>query len=152
MKNPTTEPDVNPADHNLLDFTFAWLPLVGLTFLLFNSCIALYHSGDDAWYSIASIIVSLTNLVFLAFILRVFQWPLRDSSLRRKVNAAVWFLATLLTIMFSYPNSAAVPPAIAITAWSMAIAAIVGIYYAFFIYKESDGHQIVSTKDENNSP
>ncbi|KAJ1687906.1 hypothetical protein LUZ63_019296 [Rhynchospora breviuscula] len=126
MENPTTAPDVNPADHNLLDFTFAWLPLVGLTFLSFNSCIAIYQSWDDAW-SIVSILVSLIDGVLLAFVLHIFECPPPDSSLKGKVNAAVWFLATMLTIMFSYPNGAVVPPAIAITAWSMAVAAILAV-------------------------
>ncbi|KAJ3701886.1 hypothetical protein LUZ61_005591 [Rhynchospora tenuis] len=138
MENPTTTSDVNPADYNLIDFTFTWLPHVSLVFLSFNSSIAIYQSGGDFW-SIVSVLVSVVTLVFLAFTFGIFALPACDSSLRGKLKAAVWILTTLLTIMFLYPNGV-VPPAIAITAWSMAVATILGGYYEFYIYKESDCH------------
>lgn len=52
--------------------------------------------------------------------------------------------------MFSYRIGAVVPPAIAITVWIMAVATMLGGYYAFFIYKESDGRQIVGTENDKN--
>ncbi|KAJ1687907.1 hypothetical protein LUZ63_019297 [Rhynchospora breviuscula] len=149
MQNQRTSSDVKPADYKL-DFTFAWLPVAGLIFLLINSCVAIYRSREDPW-SIAYILVSLVDLVVLFYILRVFERTPRDSSLRGKLKAAVWFLTTLLTVMFSYRIGAVVPPAIAITAWSMAVATILGGYYAFFIYKESDGHQTVGNKEDRNA-
>ncbi|KAJ3701885.1 hypothetical protein LUZ61_005590 [Rhynchospora tenuis] len=149
MKNQRTASDVKPVDHKL-DFTCAWLPIAGLVFLLINSCVAIYRSWEDPW-SIAYILVSLVDLFVLFYILRVFERTPRDSSLRGKLKAAVWFLTTLLTIMFSYRIGAVVPPAIAITAWSMAVATILGGYYAFFIYKESDGHQVAGTKEDKNT-
>lgn len=144
MEKKRTTSDVKPASNR-----FAWLPFLGLVFLLFNSCVAIYRSRDNPW-SVAYILVSLVDLVFLFYILRVFERTPRDSSLRGKLKATVWFLTTLLTIMFSYRISAVVPPAIAITVWIMAVATMLGGYYAFFVYKESDGRQIVGTENDKN--
>lgn len=80
----------------------------------------------------------------------MFERTPRDSSLRGKLKATVWFLTTLLTIMFSYRIGVVVPPAIAITVWIMAVATMLGGYYAFFVYKESDGCQIVGTENDKN--
>lgn len=147
MENKRTATTVvKPAASN---YKFAWLPLLSLVFLLFNSCVAIYRSRDNPW-SVAYILVSLIDLVFLFYILRVFERTPRHSSLRGKLKATVWFLTTLLTILFSYRIGALVPPAIAITVWIMAVATILGGYYAFFIYKESDGRQIVGTENNKN--
>jgi Family of unknown function (DUF6490) len=129
------------------DCSFAWLPYLGLAFLLFNSCVVIYRSRDDPW-SIAYILVSLIDLVVLFCILRVFEQTPWDSSLRGKLKAAVWFLTTLLTIMFSYRIGDLFPPRIAILTWTMAVATILGGYYAFFVYKQSGDHRIVGTGDE----
>jgi dolichol kinase len=140
--------DAKPAELKA-DCSFAWLPLLGLAFLLFNYCVVIYRSRDDPW-SIAYILISLIDLVALFYILRVFERTPRDSSLRGKLKAVVWFLTTLLTIMFSYRISAVVSPRIAIMAWSMAVATILGGYYAFFVYKQSGERRIVGTGDERN--
>lgn len=143
-ENSRSASDVRPAGALRVYVAFAWLPRLGLAVLLFNSCVGIYRCRHDPW-STAYILISLVDLVVLFYILRVFERTPRGSSLRGKLKAAVWFLTTLLTVMFSYRIGAVVPQTIAIMAWSMAVATILGGYYAFFVYKQSDNRRVVST-------
>jgi len=113
-------------DHN----GFSWLTALSFAFLTFNSGLAIFHSGADAW-SVAFVAASYVDLVLLFVCLRCFEATDRSPT-RSKLKACVWVLTTLLAIMFSYKVAAVMPLAVAVIVWAMAATAVVGGYYAFF--------------------
>lgn len=95
----------------------SWLTLLGFAFLTFNSAMAIYRSkGDRA--AVAFVVFSYVDLVFLFWCLRWYEREEQGSGSRERLKMAIWLLATMLTLAFSYK-----------------VAAIVlGGFYAFFLY------------------
>jgi Family of unknown function (DUF6490) len=125
-----------PQSHTKMDNdNFSWLTAMGFAFLTFNSGMAIYRSKGDAG-SVAFVAVSYLDLLLLFYCLRLYEKSSQDSAQRRSIKASVWFLTTLLTVMFSYKVAALMPLPVAVIVWAMAGATILGGFYAFFLYKE----------------
>ncbi|KAJ4789153.1 hypothetical protein LUZ62_040399 [Rhynchospora pubera] len=114
---------------------FSWLTAMGFAFLTFNSGMAIYRSKGDAG-SVAFVAISYLDLLSLFYCLRIYEKSPHNSSQRRIINAIVWSLTTLLTVMFSYKVAALMPLPVAVVVWAMASATILGGFYAFFLHQE----------------
>lgn len=111
----------------------SWLTLLGFAFLTFNSAMAIYRSkGDRA--AVAFVVFSYVDLVFLFWCLRWYEREEQGSGSRERLKMAIWLLATMLTLAFSYKVAAIVPVPEQILVWGMADATVLGGFYAFFLY------------------
>ncbi|OEL16422.1 hypothetical protein BAE44_0022559 [Dichanthelium oligosanthes] len=70
---------------------FSWLTALGLTFLTFNSGMAIYRSDGDRG-SVALVVASYLELVLLFVCLRLFERTPRDSPRQEWLKACVWGL------------------------------------------------------------
>jgi FlaA1/EpsC-like NDP-sugar epimerase len=115
--------------------SFSWLTAMGFAFLTFNSGMAIYRSKGDAG-SIAFVAISYLDLLLLFYCLRLYEKAGQNASQKNIIKGAVWFLTTLLTVMFSYKVAALMPMPVAVIVWAMSAATILGGFYAFFLYQE----------------
>ncbi|RWV78754.1 hypothetical protein GW17_00060227, partial [Ensete ventricosum] len=111
----------------------ARLSALGLAVLTYSSVTAVYRSRDDP--SVVAFVVAAYAVLLL--LLRCVR-GLEGSSAadRPRLKAAVWCLATLLTLMFSYKVAAIMPLPVAVMVWSMAAAVCLGGFWAFFLCQD----------------
>ncbi|KAJ3709058.1 hypothetical protein LUZ61_012763 [Rhynchospora tenuis] len=95
----------------------------------------IYRSKGDGG-SIAFITISFSDLLLLFWCLHLFERATPGSVTRERIKVAVWSLATLLTLMFSWKVAILMPLPVAVVVWVMAAATSVGGFYAFFLLKE----------------
>ncbi|URE01469.1 hypothetical protein MUK42_20539 [Musa troglodytarum] len=114
-----------------------WLPALGLAFLTYNSAAAVYRSIDEPW-AVAFVVVAYVDLLLLFWCLRKFERCFEAGSAadRPRLKAAVWCLATLLTLMFSYKVAVIMPLPVAVMVWSMAATVCLGGFWALFLCEE----------------
>ncbi|KAG8094578.1 hypothetical protein GUJ93_ZPchr0012g20563 [Zizania palustris] len=117
------------------DGGFSWLTLLGFAFLTFNSGMAIYRSDGDI-AAVAFVVFSYVDLVLLFVCLRQFERSEPNSPARGHLKVAVWVLTTLLTVVFSYKVAAIMPLPVQLLVWAMAVATILGGFYAFFLHQE----------------
>ncbi|XP_020099212.1 uncharacterized protein LOC109717733 [Ananas comosus] len=111
---------------------FSRLPSAGLIFLGFNTAVAVYRARDNPWL-VSFVVLSFLDLLLLFYCLHLHEAAPRNSPRRRHLRTAVWFLASFLTVMFSYRVAAMMPLPVAVLVWGAA-ALTVGLgFYWFFI-------------------
>ncbi|KAJ3709053.1 hypothetical protein LUZ61_012758 [Rhynchospora tenuis] len=113
-----------------------WLSKFGLIVLTVNSVLAVYRSIGDKG-SISFILFSYIDLLLLFWCLHLSEHTSATNATDRdRIKAAVWFLATILTVMFSWKVAAIMPPHVAVFVWLLASGTSVGGFYAIFLHKE----------------
>ncbi|KAG6538342.1 uncharacterized protein LOC122038253 [Zingiber officinale] len=107
-----------------------WMNYLSFVFLTYNSGAAVYRSMHD-FSSVAFITTSYLDLLLLFWCLRKFETSAEEN--RGWLRAAVWVLATLLTVMFSGKVAAVMPWPVSLVVYGMAAVTAVGGFWAFFI-------------------
>ncbi|CAL5059467.1 unnamed protein product [Urochloa decumbens] len=129
------QPAIRPALKDREGYGPSLLTLMGFAFLTFNSGMAVYRSNGDL-SAISFVGFSYLDLVLLFYCLRRYEKTPPESPLREHLKMAVWLLTTMLTAAFSYKVAAIMPFPVQVLVWAMAIATILGGFYAFFLHKE----------------
>ncbi|CAN6208759.1 unnamed protein product [Urochloa humidicola] len=102
---------------------------LGLAALTCNSAIALYRSRHDP-RSAAFVAGAYGAVVLLGWFLRRFE---RGEGDRRRTQAAVWLLTTLLTAIFAFRVAAVMPPAVCSVVYLMAAATAGAGFWTLFL-------------------
>ncbi|CAN6277976.1 unnamed protein product [Urochloa humidicola] len=111
--------------------------MVGLILLTFNSGVAIYHLQGDPW-GVTFTLGSYAILVLLFYSPREVdgegaRHP--NSSWRlRAVQVCVWGLISMLAGLVMVKIATIWPLPVAVIVWFMAIAAVAGGFWAFFLY------------------
>ncbi|XP_042425174.1 uncharacterized protein LOC122012637 [Zingiber officinale] len=113
-------------DHKLINY-------IAFIFLTYNSGAAIYRSIHDP-SAVAFVATSYLDLLLLFWCLHKFETAPEEN--RGWLKAAVWILATLLTVMFSGKVAAIMPWPVALLVYGMAAATAVGGFWAFFLYRK----------------
>ncbi|THU66172.1 hypothetical protein C4D60_Mb05t11360 [Musa balbisiana] len=116
----------------------ARLSSLGLAVLTCSSVTAVYRSRDDP-SAVAFVVAAYADLLLLLRCVRCLEGG--NAADRPRLKAAVWCLATLLTLMFSYKVAAIMPLPVAVTVWSMAAAVCLGGFWALFLCQEPPSSQ-----------
>ncbi|CAL9751743.1 unnamed protein product [Musa acuminata subsp. burmannicoides] len=111
----------------------ARLSTLGLAVLTYSSVTAVYRSRDDP-SAVAFVVIAYADLLLLLRCVRCLEGG--TAADRPRLKAAVWCLATLLTLMFSYKVAAIMPRPVAVMVWSMAAAVCLGGFWALFLCRE----------------
>ncbi|TVT97339.1 hypothetical protein EJB05_57407, partial [Eragrostis curvula] len=115
------------------DRATSWVTKAGLGVLTFNSVLAVYRARDDH-VSVLFVACSYITLLLLFGCLRTYERELPGSPAKERARRAVWPLTTLLTVGFAWKVAALMPPAVAVLVWGLAMATIVGGYFALHVY------------------
>ncbi|PKA57305.1 hypothetical protein AXF42_Ash002609 [Apostasia shenzhenica] len=110
----------------------SWASLIGLGFLTVNSVAAIAKSLDQP-SNIIFVAVSYLDVILLFLCLNKFE----SASPKGKdvLRAAVWFLASLLTVLFCHRVAGIMPLLVAAGVWVMAAVSVSGSFYALFLYR-----------------
>lgn len=122
---------------NLPKMETSHLPWIGLSFLTYNSAMAVYRSQDD-FYAISFVLTAYLSLLLLFWCLRSIERAGPNAPQRGRLKAYVWFLCTLLTGMFSYKVAAVMPWPVDLVVWGLASSVIIGGFYVFFLHRDGN--------------
>ncbi|URE01464.1 hypothetical protein MUK42_20539, partial [Musa troglodytarum] len=111
----------------------ARLSTLGLAVLTYSCVTAVYRSRDDP-SAVAFVVAAYVDLLLLLRCVRCFEAG--SAADRPRLKAAVWCLATLLTLMFSYKVAVIMPLPVAVMVWSMAATVCLGGFWALFLCEE----------------
>lgn len=114
-----------------------WLTILGLSFLTFNSGMAIYRSQGERG-TILFVLFSYLDLLLLFFSLRRYESAEPGSLTRDRLKVVIWVLTTVLTLLFTTKVAAVMPTVVAVVVWLMAFSTIGGGFYAFFCYSEKE--------------
>jgi Family of unknown function (DUF6490) len=113
------------------------LPWIGLSFLTYNSAMAIYKSKDDS-YAVSFVLTAYLSLLLLFWCLRSIERAGPNAPQRNRLKAYVWSLCTLLTGMFSYKVAAIMPWPVDLVVWGLASSVVFGGFYVFFLRREGN--------------
>ncbi|KAL6888244.1 hypothetical protein ACP4OV_009270 [Aristida adscensionis] len=135
---------------------WAWLKVLAFALLTFDFGMGIYGAHGDPW-GIAFASFSYVALVLLFFYLkpheRVLAAPSSSSSARTcAVRASVWVLTLLLAVLVGWKIADVMPLPVAAIVWVLALAALVGIFYAFFAEYEEEEQVVGDTTEEAPDP
>ncbi|WOL09156.1 hypothetical protein Cni_G17909 [Canna indica] len=108
------------------------LSSLALGVLTCNCAAAIYRSVDDRW-AVAFVATSYVLLLLLFLCVNLFHRNVGVNN-RRRLKTAIWFLATLVTLMFSWKVASVMPFYVAVLVWFMGAATSLGGFCAFFVY------------------
>ncbi|KAF3341580.1 hypothetical protein FCM35_KLT00218 [Carex littledalei] len=119
------------------DHGYSWLSSLGFGMLTYNSVKAIYYSNGDMG-SISFVLVSYLDLLLLFWFLCLFEKAAPESPNRERIKMAVWFLSTLLTVMFTWKVGAVMPFFVGLFISVVASASCLGGFYALFLHQKSE--------------
>ncbi|WOL09159.1 hypothetical protein Cni_G17912 [Canna indica] len=113
------------------------LPLTGFLFLAISAASSAYRSRDDP-SALLFVAFAYTDVVALFLCMNRFEKLGEDAPAERRewLKAAVWLLATVLSLAFAWRVAQVMPPLLAAVVWGMTGSVAVGGFYGLFIYSD----------------
>lgn len=116
---------------------FSFLPTLGFVFLTVSVASSINRSRHDPGM-LAFVILSYVNLLLLYWCLDRLEMlgPNSPPERRKRLQVAIWVLATALNLALAWRVADVMPWALAVAAWSMAAFVAVAGFYGLFIYED----------------
>ncbi|CAL5045889.1 unnamed protein product [Urochloa decumbens] len=108
------------------------ISVAGFVFLTVNSTVAIYRSHGDV-AAVSFVVASYACLLMLFYCLQRFEAAPPGSPASNRARVGVWLTTTVLTAMFSWRVAALMPGLVAAAVWLMAVATVIGGFYALFL-------------------
>ncbi|KAF0910774.1 hypothetical protein E2562_004752 [Oryza meyeriana var. granulata] len=134
--DPLLNPPAPASNHgNNVGRRVPWPSLIGFLGLAVNFALCIHRAEGDRG-TVADVTFAYLNLLLLFWCIRQFDQAPHGSAARGRIRVAVWLLATSLTAVFTWKVAALMPLPVAVMAWVMAAATVIGGFYGFFIHED----------------
>ncbi|KAJ8649571.1 hypothetical protein MRB53_002594 [Persea americana] len=119
------------------------MPLLVILILTVTSVFSVIRARHDV-PTLAFIISMYVCLVLLFYCLYVHDTLPANSQQKEKMRVPIWFLATILNVLFAYRVSTMLPLTLDCLVWAMAGSTSLLGFYVFFIYKEDKSKSLAA--------
>ncbi|KAK1259102.1 hypothetical protein QJS04_geneDACA021942 [Acorus gramineus] len=110
-----------------------FLPFISVSFLTFNSGVAVYRNRDNP-SSLNFIITAYVSFISLMWCIHASEKvPKEDSQRKWRYRVAIWVLASIINLTFSNRISAVMPLFMSVFVWALSVLCIIGTFYIFFV-------------------
>ncbi|KAK1257029.1 hypothetical protein QJS04_geneDACA020569 [Acorus gramineus] len=112
----------------------SWLlPFISGLFLTFNSAVALYRNWNNL-SSLNFIVTAYGSFMSLMWCINALEKvPKEDSQKKWRYRVAIWVLASILNLTFSFRISVVMPLIMSVSVWTLSVLSIIGTFYVFFV-------------------
>ena len=135
MDEATNGPRGRPALWRLAKYDPSWISGIGLVFLFVNSIATIIKNIHEP-STVA--FVAFANLDVVLLYVCLSRFDAANPKGKESLKAAVWLLATILTVLFCHRVAGIMPPAVAGIVWGLGAVSISASFYALFVYKDNE--------------